>query len=116
MKTPEQLIQEQVQAYNDRDLARFLSFYSQDAVLYNLDTGDTISRGHAEMEPKYARLFQNASLHCRIENRIVLGGTVVDQECVTVDAGGTVIRAIAIYETAHGLIQRVWFSYGGSTT
>lgn len=108
-KTPEDIVQQQVNAYNARDLEAFIATYSPEIKIYTHP--DTLrSTGHAEMRKVYGNLFKIApKLHCEIVNRIALGNFVIDRERVTGLPNGRIINAVAIYEVRDALIQRVWF-------
>ena len=108
-KTPEDIVQQQVNAYNARDLEAFLATYSPDIKIFN-HPDSLLYPGQEEMKKRYKALFENVpNLHVKIVNRITLGKFVIDQERVTGFADGRVIRAVAIYEVEDGLIKRVWF-------
>ena len=114
--TPEQLtdpssadiVQQQVNAYNARDLEAFLSFYSSDIALYT-HPDSLMGRGKEWMRTAYERLFERSpQLHADIVNRIALGNTVIDHERVTGMAEKPV-STVAIYRVTDGRIDRVWF-------
>lgn len=108
-KTPQDIVQQQVNAYNARDLEAFVATYSPDIKIY-IHPDTLRGSGHAEMRKVYGELFKNTpKLHCEIVNRIVLGNFVIDKERVTGNPNGAVINAVAIYEVRDNLIQRVWF-------
>ena len=108
-KTPRDIVQQQVNAYNARDLEAFIATYSPDIKLYTFP--DKLeSSGHAEMRKTYGDLFKRVpKLHCEIVNRIVQGNFVIDHERVSGLSNNRVINAVAIYEVRDNLIQRVWF-------
>lgn len=108
-KTPEDVVQQQVNAYNARDLEAFIATYSPDIKIYNYP--DQLRRsGHEEMRKGYGELFRTTpKLHCKIVNRITRGNFVIDQEQVSGFPDNRVVNAVAIYEVRDGLIQRVWF-------
>lgn len=106
---PEWVVQEQVEAYNARELEAFLDFYAPDAELSGL-VSDRTTRGREAMAETYGALFEaSPELHCHVTNRTVSGDFVVDHELVTGMRGGPPVRAVAIYEVRDGEIQRVWF-------
>lgn len=108
-KTPQDIVQQQVNAYNARDLEAFIATYSPDIKIY-IHPDTLRGSGHGEMRKIYGELFKNVpKLHCEIVNRIVMGNFVIDQERVTGNPNGRVANAVAIYEVRDGLIQRVWF-------
>jgi hypothetical protein len=108
-KKPEDIIQQQVNAYNARDIEAFLTKYSPSVKIF--DHPDSLLwSGLEEMRKVYTRRFESApQLHCEIVNRIVLGNFVIDREKVTGLPDDQVINAVAIYAVQEGLIQQVWF-------
>jgi imidazolonepropionase-like amidohydrolase len=108
---PETLVQQQLNAYNARDLDAFLEPYSDDVVLYRYPD-QLSSEGKAALRPVYQRLFEQVpELHCQLVNRMVLGNKVIDYERVSGFPDGRVIEAIAQYEIKGGKIIRVTFLY-----
>lgn len=107
-KTPEDLVQQQVNAYNARDIKAFLATYSADIKIYN-HPDLLLWSGLEETRKVYESLFKNTPhLHCEIVNRIVLGNFVIDRERVTGFPNGQVMHVVVTYEVQEGLIQRVW--------
>ena len=107
--TPEQLAQEQLDAYNARDIDAFLAPYSDSVEIYNFPN-QINGKGKENIRPGYANMFQNSpDLHCELVNRIVLGNTVIDQEKVTGIPGLELLEAIAIYKIKDGKIAQVYF-------
>jgi imidazolonepropionase-like amidohydrolase len=108
--SPEQLAQQQVNAYNARNLEAFLEPYSEDCEIYDFG-GQMIMKGKEKMRARYSELFaQSPALFCNIENRIVQQRTVIDQEKVTGMRGSSnIARVIAIYTIANNKIAKVHF-------
>lgn len=109
-KTPEDLAQIQLNAYNGRDIEAFLSVYSRDVEVYEFPS--TLKyKGKDKMRETYTSLFDKApDLHCRLAGRITIGNFVIDREyVVTGIPGKETMEAAAIYEIEDGLIQKVWF-------
>lgn len=106
-KTPEQVVQEQLEAYNSRDIEAFLSFYSEDVKIYTFPN-KLESEGKAAMREGYASFFKNAKvLNCTIKNRIVQKNIVIDDELVKYN--DTEFGGIAIYEVENNKIVKVTF-------
>lgn len=106
--TPEMLVQQQLVAYNARDIDAFLAPYSDSVELYDYP-GKLIGKGKAEMKKVYAGMFQQVTqLHCELVNRMVLGNTIIDHESVS-GFGSKPVKAIAIYTISNGRIQKVEF-------
>jgi len=108
-ETPEQIVQRQVNAYNARDIERFLATYSKDVEIYNYPN-KLIMKGRAQMKKAYGPMFQQSKhLHCKIVNRIRLGNKIVDSESVIFDPKRKPGRVIAVYTVENGLISKVTF-------
>ncbi|WP_200869914.1 nuclear transport factor 2 family protein [Pedobacter sp. V48] len=103
------LIDEQLNAYNQRDLESFLMTYSDDVKIYNFP--NTLSgAGKDYMTKVYGKFFNEApNLHCEIVNRTALGNTIIDHEKVSGLMGGASMEAIAIYKIKNNKISEVYF-------
>lgn len=110
MSDPRAVVQEQVDAYNARDLERFIACYAPDAVILD-SAGAVIYQGEHELREGYGpMLAQNPSLHTEIPTRIHVGDWVVDEEIVTgITAEGfpPEMRAVTAYQVVNDKIQRV---------
>ena len=105
--SPEGIVQQQLDAYNKRDIETFLNTFSDKVEVYNFPNQLSF-KGIENMRKNYADFFKNtADLHCKIENRIVIGNKVIDEELVTVN--GNTINVVAIYEVNNGKISKVTF-------
>ncbi len=106
--TPELLVQQQLVAYNARDIDAFLAPYSDSVELYEYP-GKLMAKGKEAMLKEYSNMFKQVkNLHCELVNRIVQGNVVVDHESVS-GFGPKPLRAIAIYTIVNGKIQKVEF-------
>jgi imidazolonepropionase-like amidohydrolase len=106
--TPEMLAQQQLNAYNLRDIDAFLEPYADSVEIYDL-SGKLMMKGKEAMRQSYSTMFKNTpELHCRLVNRMVEGNTVIDQESVT-GWGDKPATAIAIYRIEKGKIAKVFF-------
>lgn len=109
MEAVEGPVQRQLDAYNARDLERFLAEYADDVIVYRPPATEPAIVGKEALGAHYARnRFNLPELHARLLNRIVSGSIVVDQEQVTGVPGG-VVAAVAVYQVKNGRIQAVWF-------
>ena len=105
--SPRYLAQEQLDAYNNRDIEAFLAPYDENITGYTFPNKFEFS-GKEKMREIYTRLFKNTpDLHCKLINRIVQGNIIIDEELVTVN--GSQFKAIAIYEVKNGKIITVRF-------
>jgi hypothetical protein len=105
----EKLAQEQLDAYNNRDVEAFILPYAENVKVFNFPD-QLLYEGRDEMYGLYGRMFSRTpDLHCKLVNRIVLGNTVIDQEEVTIRKEEPPMRAIAIYKIVDGKIAEVYF-------
>ena len=91
-------VEEQLLAYNAKDIERFLRAYSPDVVIEDGE-GNLLMQGTDQMREQYGALFASSpNLHADIVNRIKVGNYTVDEEAVTGFPGASEgIRAVAIY-------------------
>ncbi|WP_456279150.1 nuclear transport factor 2 family protein [Bacillus sp. AK128] len=110
MLKPEDLAQMQLDAYNEQDIERFVSVYSEDVLVREFPSNDVMLSGMEEFRNRYANLFlTNPNQHAALVSRTVKGNIVIDHEHVTGRANGVDTEAIAIYEVANEKIVHVWF-------
>lgn len=101
-------VEQQVAAYNARDIEAFLAPYADSVMLYTFPH-TLISKGREAMRQRYLSLFSRAPrLHCEIVGRLVEGNTIIDQERVT-GVGGTALTGVAIYQMEGEKISKVYF-------
>ncbi len=111
-KTPEQVVQSLVDAYNARDIEGILKAYSPESTAYALQSGEDILKGHDAIRKKFARVLEpNMKLKVDIVSRIVDGKFVIDKEKISGTADGKPIEffGTVIYEVTDGVIQREWY-------
>ncbi len=105
--SPELVVQEQLDAYNARDIDAFVATYTDDVKLYNYPN-TLFSEGKEKLREQYGGFFDaTPDLNAEIKNRIVIGNKVIDEELVTVN--GRQFNAVAIYELNNGKISKVTF-------
>jgi imidazolonepropionase-like amidohydrolase len=106
--TPEILAQQQLNAYNARDVDAFLAPYADSVSLYGYPN-QFFEKGLDKMRVSYGKMFKSIpNLHCELVNRMVQGNTIIDHESVT-GFGPKPVRAIAIYTIKNGKIESVRF-------
>ena len=89
-------VEEQLQAYNARDLERFLACYTDDV---RFEDGDSnlLYEGIAQMRENYGASFARfPQADCRIVSRVRIGNYVIDEERIT-SMGPTEHQAVVIY-------------------
>lgn len=108
-KIAEKLAQEQLDAYNNRDIEAFVLPYAENVKVFNFPA-ELLYEGREKMYDLYGRMFSRTpDLHCKLVNRIVMGNTVIDHEEVTIKKGEPVMKALAIYKVKDGKIAEVYF-------
>ena len=108
---PEDIIQKQLDFYNNHDLDGFISTYHEDIKIYNLIDNSIILEGKEYLREKYSERFQVLKVHAEVQNRMVIGNRVIDHEHVTTINTDSIVKAVAIYELEDALIKRVWFVF-----
>jgi hypothetical protein len=109
-----ELAQQQLDAYNNRNIIQFLEPYSDDVKAYNYPDA-LVFEGKDKMREIYGKMFANSpELHCELVHRTVMGNVVIDQEKVTgiAGAGDQVVEALAVYTIKEGKIVEVRFIRG----
>ncbi|MDX2303349.1 MAG: nuclear transport factor 2 family protein [Microscillaceae bacterium] len=103
------LADEQLKAYNARDVEAFLKPYSDTIKVYRYPN-TLLYQGKKTMRQEYTEMFkQLPDLYCKLVNRITLGNTVIDREEVIFRKDQAPFHAIAIYKIAGGKIVEVTF-------
>jgi imidazolonepropionase-like amidohydrolase len=106
--TPEILAQQQLNAYNARNIDAFLAPYSDTVVICSFN-GRVMMKGKEDMRKQYSSMFSKLpELHCQLINRMVQGNTVIDHERIT-GAGDKPFEGIAVYTIEKDKIVRVDF-------
>lgn len=107
--SPEAVVQEQLDAYNARDLERFVAVFSDDVQCWRLPATEPFVRGKPALARHYAdNRFNRPALHADVQARIVMGNKVIDHERIH-GVHDTPFEATAVYEVRDGLIRSVWF-------
>lgn len=107
-QTPEELANEQLEAYNSRDIEAFLKPYSDTVKVYN-EKHELLYQGIETMRTQYGSMFERTpDLNCKLLNRIAVGNTVIEHEEV-VFGEGRKIYAIVMYKVGFDKIQEVHF-------
>ena len=109
MTNPEAPVQRQLEAYNARDLERFVAEYTDDVQVFVPPAREPLLSGRQAFGEHYAKnRFTLPDLHARVISRIVSGHIVVDHEEVTGLPDGD-STGVAVYEVVGEQIRTVWF-------
>ena len=107
--TPAQLAQEQLDAYNVRDLARFVACYAEDFALYRPPAAEPVLQGRQALSDHYAKnRFNLPQLQAELLGRLVVGHKVFDHERIH-GVRPEPFEVMAAYEVCDGLIARAYF-------
>jgi hypothetical protein len=105
----ELVVQQQLEAYNNRNINAFMATMSTEIVLYNFADGKLLAQGFKDVKAMYSSLFsQSPQLHSELTNRIVLGNQVIDHETITGRMGSSeAIELVVIYEVSESKIYKI---------
>lgn len=105
----EQIVQSNLDAYNNRDLEKFMSWFSEDIELYSFSEMKLIASGKPAIEKLYKELFEaSPNLHSAILKRIVFDNKVIDHESIVGRKGSKdILELIMIYEVKNEKIIKM---------
>ena len=109
----EQVVQDQLDAYNRRDLEAWLATYAADAEQHLLHAG-LLAAGTDAIRNRMRERFSDPALQATLKSRTIMDNIVVDHEFVTRTApdGLMTIEMICIYDVRLGVIQKATFAIG----
>lgn len=106
-------VQQQLDAYNARDIEGFMQWWADDCEYYEFPSR-LLAHGAAAIRERHVTRFKEPNLFGRLIHRAVVGNVVVDQERVTrtFPEGPGEVDVLAIYEITDGKISTAWFKMG----
>lgn len=106
--TPEQCVQLQLDAYNQRNLPLFLSAFAYDVRSYRLPDMSPLLAGKEAYGHFYAtQRFIHEGLRAELVNRIVAGNKVIDHELIH-GLDDRPVETAVMFVVEHGLISTVF--------
>ena len=107
--SPEEVVQKQLEAYNNRDIEIFMSVIDESVTVHNFETGEITLEGYDACKKTYAALFEGSpKLHSKILTRTLFDNKVIDHEYITGRKGSdTPIELVLIYEVNHEKITKM---------
>ncbi|MCV2369943.1 nuclear transport factor 2 family protein [Roseateles oligotrophus] len=108
-RTPTELAQDQLQAYNAKDLDAFVACYSEDVKVWRMPADAPRLVGREAFRESYrSGPFAQPQVQAEIAQRIAMGNTVIDHEIV--HGRADVPQQVAVvYRCRDGLIAEVYF-------
>lgn len=105
-----EIVQRQLEAYNNKDIEGWLSTYASDATQYSTE-GEVLASGHEEMQLNIAVRFREPDLYAKLTNRIVCDNVVIDHELITRNfpEGKGSIEMLCIYHVEGDFIAKGQF-------
>src|SRR5688572_14411666 len=107
--TAEQLVQIQLECYNNRDIDGFIKCFREDVRVFNFSDNKQLIDGKEAYREFFTEIFeQSPNLHSTLLNRIVFGTIVIDHEKIVGRAGTNGdVEMVVIYETDGDTIFKV---------
>ena len=107
--TPEEVVQKQLETYNNRDIDGFMSVIDANITMHDFSTGKVTLEGYNACKKVYADLFAaSPKLHSKILTRTVFDNKVIDHEYITGRKGSkTPIELVLIYEVNSEKITKI---------
>jgi len=104
----EAIVQRQLEAYNARDLERFMAEFADDVRVYRPPAAEPAISGKQAFDEFYAReRFNRPTLHAEVLNRMVLGNKVIDHERIS-GVRDEPFEIVVVYHVVDGRIAVMW--------
>ncbi len=109
-QSADQIVQQQLEAYNARNIDEFMAVFHQDIEIWTLGSESPSAVGWEKVKAIYQELFeQSPELHSKVLNRSVIGNRVIDYERISGRKGSKEdLFLVMIYELEEGKIRRAW--------
>ena len=106
---PEQVVQENVDFYNAKDIDGFMTSFSEDIALYNFSNPLPSLVGLEKIREFYGELFQlSPQLYSSIIKRITFDNKVIDHESIVGRKGSKeIVELVLIYEVKKDKICKI---------
>ena len=109
MNNIEVIVQNQLDAYNARNLSQFSQCFNDQVQVYRHPDQTLLFANKKDMLAFYeSSRFNQPRLHARLVNRIVMGNKVFDHELIS-GLEQQDKEVVAIYQVEGLLISHVWF-------
>jgi hypothetical protein len=102
------VVQRQLDAYNARDLERFLAEFHDDVQVFRPPAPEPVISGKAAFAAFYAsQRFNRPQLHAHIVGRLVMGQRVIDHERIS-GLGDADVEMTVVFDVVGERIQTMW--------
>ncbi|HLP82807.1 MAG TPA: nuclear transport factor 2 family protein [Phycisphaerales bacterium] len=109
--SPITLVQQQLDTYNARDIDGFAACFSDDVLVFDLDTMSPRFTGTAALRERYGETFRKwPNQRSAVMNRQALGEFVTDLEYITGVPDRAPYAMLAVYRVRNGKIDRMMFT------
>ncbi len=107
--TPEEVVQKQLETYNNRDIDGFMSTIDENVTFHNFSDGQVTMTGSVACRAFYSKLFESSpKLHSTILTRTVFGNKIIDHESIIGRNGSDeILELVLIYEVKNEKIIKV---------
>lgn len=109
-QTVDEVVQQQLEAYNARDIKHFMDCFHNEIEIWTLGEENPSAQGFESVKNLYENLFQQSpDLHSKVLNRSIIGQKVIDYEQISDRKGSKEdLFLVMIYEVKDGKIWRAW--------
>ena len=109
IKTPADVVQENLDFYNQRNIEGFMSSFSDTIGLYLFGQTEPVVMGKEAVRKLYKELFDDSpKLHSTILHRTIIGNKVIDHESIRGRKGiNKAVKLVMIYEVSGDKIVRM---------
>jgi hypothetical protein len=108
-KLPAEVVQENLDFYNQRNLEGFMSSFSDSIALHTFGKTEALAEGKEAIRNLYKGLFDaSPKLHSTILHRSIIGNKVIDHESIKGRRGSRKpVKLVMIYEVSGDKIERM---------
>ena len=108
-RTPEEIVQENLDFYNQRNLEGFMSSFTDSIALFTFGKTEPVAKGKEAIRNLYKGLFDaSPKLHSTILHRSIIGNKIIDHESIVGRKGSNVpIELVMVYEVSDDKIVRM---------
>jgi hypothetical protein len=108
------IVETQIEAYNNQDIETFLNCYSDEIKVFMLDSNQILTDGKAQLSTTMKQAFStNVNSKSEILTQIQQGDLIVNHERISNHITGKMVKTISIYQVKDEKITQLWF--GGRT-